>query len=122
MFFFITIPWSYLYAFLSYNNLLGKNSYATISSTLLETTYLKGNIYNLRLTKGTNSGKINYGFGYSYNTYKVFNAENPLIQHIANVNISSGIIKKLTFSLNFETYFEKPNKFYRIYVQIRKRF
>jgi hypothetical protein len=116
------IPTKNIYAFVSYNNLLGKNSYASISSTILETTYLKGNTYNLRLSKGSNSGKINYGLGYSYNNYKVFNAEKPLQQHIANINISSEIIKKLTFSLNLESDFEKPNMFYRFYFQLRKRF
>ncbi len=116
------IPSKNIYAFISYNSLLGENSSTTFSYTKLETTYLNGSIYNIRLSKGSKSGKINYGCSYSYNNYKVFNAEKPLLQHIANINFSSDIIKKLTFSINFETDFEKPNRFYRLYMQVRKRF
>jgi hypothetical protein len=89
---------------------------------MLETTYLKGNLYSLRLSKGSSSGKTYYGCGYNLNKYKIFNAEDPLNEHSANINISSEIIKRLTLSLNLDVSIEKPNQFYRVYAQLRKRF
>ncbi len=110
------------YAFFTYNNLFKSQLSATLSATMLETTYLNGNVYNVRFSRGLNSGKTNIGCGYSFVNYKILKAELPLKQNIAEVNISTELINKFSFSLNFETDFEKPNTFYRLYIQLRKRF
>lgn len=115
-------PTKNAYAFVTYNNMFKSKISATISATMLETTYLNGNVYNIRFSRGYNSGKMNIGCGYSFVNYKIIKAELPLRQHIAEVNISTELIKKTSFSLNFETDFEKPNTFYRMYLQLRKRF
>ena len=110
------------YLFLTHNNLFKSQVSTTLSATLLETNYLNGNVYSLRLLRGFNSGKMNVGGGYSYVHYKIMRSQPPLIQHIADINLSSEIIKKLYFSLNIEGDLEKTNQFYRLYLQIRKRF
>ncbi|OFX22718.1 MAG: hypothetical protein A2033_10665 [Bacteroidetes bacterium GWA2_31_9] len=117
-----TRPSKNLYAFITYNNLFGKSVTSTLSSTILETSYLNGKVFNLRLSKGLMSGKMNFECGYSFVHYKILKAELPLIQHIASIGISSEIYKNLSLSVNFETDFEKPNRFYRLYLQVRKRF
>ena len=89
---------------------------------MLETTYLNGNVYNVRFSRGLNSGKTNFACGYSFVNYKILKAELPLRQHIAEATISTELINKFSFSLNFETDFEKANTFYRLYIQLRKRF
>ncbi|MFZ4796565.1 MAG: hypothetical protein ACOYMA_03670 [Bacteroidia bacterium] len=110
------------YLFLSHRNLFKSEIATTLSVTMLESSYLNGNIYNLRFYRGFNSGKINIGMGYSFVNYKVFNSELPLKQHIADVNISFEMIKKILFTLNIETDYESPNQFYRLYLQLRKKF
>ncbi|MFZ4400017.1 MAG: hypothetical protein ACOYO1_08295, partial [Bacteroidales bacterium] len=83
---------------------------------------LNGNIYNIRFNRGFNSGKINLGLGYSFVNYKIRYSELPLRQHIADANLSTAIFNKTFLSINFETDYEKPNQFYRLYLQLRKRF
>ncbi len=108
--------------FVSKSDLLKSHISTTLSVTMLESNYLNCNIYNIRIYRGFKSDKINVGLGYSYVNNKITHIELPLVQHIANADISAEIIKKLLFSINFETNYEKPNKFYRLYLILRKRF
>lgn len=110
------------YAFISHNNLFKSKVSSTLTATILETTYLNGNIFNLRFSRSLISERINFGIGYSYANYQIQKAEKPLIQHIAELNISAEILKKLSLSLNFEINYEKPIQYNRLYLQIRKRF
>ncbi len=110
------------YMFFTHNNLFKSQISTTLSATLLETVYLKGNVYSLRLSRGFISERMNLGLGYSYVSYNILHAELPLIQHIADVNISTEIIRKLYLSINFESDFEKSNQFHKLYLQLRKRF
>jgi hypothetical protein len=110
------------YAFISHNNLFKSKVSSTLTATILETTYLNGNIYNLRFSRSLISDRINFSIGYSYANYQIQKAEKQLIQHIAELNISAEIIKKLSLSLSFETNYEKPIQFNRLYLLIRKRF
>jgi len=110
------------YAFFTWSNIFKSQISATVSSTFLETSYLNGMIYNIRVSRGFNSEKINIGLGYSYSDYKVANDAFPLKQHIAELTFSAELIKKISFALSAEAFLEKPNTFYRIYLQVRKRF
>ena len=94
----------------------------TFSSTRLESNYLNGAIYHLSFSRGFNEGKTNVSLGYSYVNYEVLKAELPLIQYIANLTISRALANKFYFSFNMESNFEKPNQFYRLYLQLSKRF
>lgn len=111
-----------LYTFVTYENMFTSQVSTTLSATILETTYMNGNVYNARFSRAYNSGKTYISLGYSFVNYKILRAELPLRQHIAEFNISTELIKKTNVSLNLETDFEKPNTFYRLYLQVRKRF
>jgi hypothetical protein len=108
--------------FFSINNILKSEISATLSANLLETNYLNGNIYNIRFSRTFKNGKYNVGAAYSFANYKIANNEIPFKQHIANIDVTSEIIKKLFCSVNLEANFEDPNQFYRLYLQIRKKF
>ncbi len=110
------------YLFITYSNIAKSKISSTLSSTILQSSYLQGNIYNLRLSRPFVSGKMNIGLAYSYVNYKIMHAETPFIQHIAEFNFTVEIIKKLSLALNVETDIEKTNQFYRAYIQLRKRF
>ncbi len=110
------------YWFITHGNLFKSEISATLSATVLETIYLNGNVYAIRFSRGFLSGKMYLSGGYSFVNYKILHAELPLKQHIADVNISAEIIPKVNFSLNFESDFERQNKFYRLSFQLRKRF
>lgn len=117
-----TRPTKNLYSFVTLSNLLNQSISTTLSATLLETFYLNGTIFNFRINKSNKTGKVNYSFGYSFVNYKIVNAELPLMQNIIDMSFSMELGKKISLSTNFETDFERANKFFRIYLQLRKRF
>ncbi|WP_461630316.1 TonB-dependent receptor [Labilibaculum euxinus] len=111
-----------LYAFVSYRNVPGINSNATLSTSVLQTHYLDGIIYKLRLTRDIIPGKLFAGLNYSYVNYQYKFNNNELIQHIGEANISWRINKKLSFSANYEGTFESSQNYSRLYLNLIKRF
>ena len=110
------------YFFISHYNLFNSHISITLSSTMLKTIYLNGNVYNVRIIKGFNSDKLSLGLGYSFVNYKISKAEFPLKQNITEVNLTTQIVRNLFFSLNFESDFENSNQYHRLNLQLRKRF
>lgn len=108
--------------YLSFNQVPWINGYATISANLLKTGYLDGKIFGLKINKDLVSGKISSGLGYQYVDYNFVNSNSKLLEHIANLDFSWRIIRKLSFSVNAEKTFEKPVSYTRIYANIIKRF
>jgi hypothetical protein len=110
------------YLFITWSDIARSLLSATLSSTILETNYLQGNIFNLRLNRPFLSGRMNLGCAYSYVNYKILNSEGNFKQHIAEINFSTEIVKRFSIALNLEGDFEMKNQFYRAYIQLRKRF
>jgi hypothetical protein len=101
----------------------GLKTTTTASLTWIDGSYLKGNIYSLGLSRDLARGKLNAGINYRYVDYKFNQNETSMIQHVAEVNLSWSIIRKLSLNMYFEGTFEKPNNQYqRLYVQLRKSF
>jgi hypothetical protein len=115
-------PSKNLYSYITNSNLPWLNASATVSATLMETSYINGSIYRLGLSRDLIPGKLYGGLGYSYVNYKFVNAETPLVQNIAEINFTWRIMKKLSCSLNYEGTFEKGRNYDRIYVNITQRF
>ncbi|BAX79407.1 TonB-dependent receptor [Labilibaculum antarcticum] len=111
-----------LYAFVSYRNIPGINSNATLSSSILQTHYLDGQIYKLRLSRDIIPGKLFGGINYSYVNYQYKFNDSELIQHIGEANISWRIDKKLSFSANYEGTFQSSQNYSRLYLNLIKRF
>ena len=95
---------------------------ATLSVILLETSYLKGKIFRIDLSRDIIPGKIYGGINYSYVKYYYTNSEYNLPQNIGELNISWRIIPKLTLSVYSENTFEKNNRYNRIYILLNNRF
>jgi len=115
-------PSKNLYSYLTYSNLPWINASATLSATFMETSYLSGNIYSLGLSRDLVPGKVYGGIGYRYVKYKFVSAETPLVQNMAELNLTWRIMKKLSLSANFEGTFEKSSNYDRIYVNLTQRF
>lgn len=115
-------PTKNAYLYITYSNIARSLISITVSSTILETSYLQGNVYNGRLSRPFNKGKMHVGCGYSYVDYKIVNDQSPFVQHIADINFTTQIYKKLSLALNTEANFEDKNQFYRLYVQLKQRF
>ena len=101
----------------------GLKTTTTGSVTWTDGSYLSGKIYSLGLSRDLADGKLNAGINYRYVDYQLYHNETSMVQHIAEVNLSWSIIRKLSLNVFFEGTFEKPdNQFQRLYVQLRKSF
>jgi len=115
-------PSKNLYSYLTFNKVPWLNVTATISATLLETSYQSGSIYSVGISRDLIPGKFNGGLGYRYVNYKFLNFEKPLVQNMAEMNLTWRLMKKLSCSLNYEGTFEKNRNYDRIYINITQRF
>jgi hypothetical protein len=115
-------PSKNLYSYINYSNIPWLNASATLSATIMQTSYINGNIYSLNLSRDIVPGKLYGGVGYRYVDYKFLNAETPLIQHMAEMDLSWSIMKKLSLSVNYEGTFEKGRNYEMIYVNLTQRF
>lgn len=109
-------------AYISYSQVPGINASATISATLLETAYLKGNIYSLRLSKDIIPGKLYGSFVYRYVNYDYTYTTGNDLQHVGDINLSWRIYKKISFSVAYEGQFENSFTYNRIYANLLTRF
>jgi len=115
-------PSKNLYTYLTYSNVPWINASATISATLLQTSYLSGNIYSFGLSRDLVPGKLYCGVSYRHVNYKFQSAETPLIQNMGEMNLTWRIMKKLSLSANYEGTFEKGRNYDRIYINLTQRF
>ncbi|MBC8320320.1 MAG: hypothetical protein H8E34_06340 [Bacteroidetes bacterium] len=114
-------PTKNAYGYISYSRVPWINASATLSATLLETSYLSGKVYSLNISRDLIPGKLYGGFSYRYVDYQFVNYESTLIQHVGDVNLTWRIMKKLSLSMAYEGIFESENKYSRLYVNLIKR-
>ena len=116
------LPSKNLYAYLSYSRIPTLDMSVTLSFTMLETSYLKGNIYSLRLSKDLIPGKLYGGLSYRYVDYDYVIYDASLVQHIGDINLNWRIIPKLSLMVAYEGIFESTYQYNRVYVNLIKRF
>jgi hypothetical protein len=115
-------PSKNLYGYLTYTSIPGINVSATLSVTILETSYISGNIYSAGISRDLVNGKLYLGLNYRYVDYNFVSAESKLVQNMGEMSLTWRILKKLSCSLNYEGTFEKANTFNRVYINLTQRF
>ena len=95
---------------------------ATLSTNILQTSYLNGKIYGARLSKDFFEGKINTSIDYRMVNYVFENSVEPLTQHIGTIDLSYSFNRKFSLSVNYEGTFEEQNTYHRVYLNATKRF
>jgi hypothetical protein len=111
-----------VYGYATYSRVPLINASATFSVTILESSYMTGNIYSLGLTRDLIPGKVSAGLNYRYVDYNYYSSELPQVQNIGEINISWRMIKKLSLSVYYEGTFENEVTFSRIYANLGYRF
>ncbi|MBI9035605.1 MAG: hypothetical protein JEZ03_14170 [Bacteroidales bacterium] len=111
-----------LYTYVNFGRLPWIKTSATIYATLLETAYISGKVYGMRLYRDILPGKVYGGFTYKYSDYQFHTAETALIQNSAELNLQWKIKKNYSFSLNYEVAIDSDFKYHRVYVNLTKRF
>ena len=115
-------PTKNLYSYVTYSNVPWLHASATLSATLLETSYTNGQIYSLGLSRDLVPGKVYGGLSYRFVNYKFVSNEEPLTQHMGEVNLTWRVMKKLLCSLNYEGTFETQRNYNRVYINLTQRF
>jgi hypothetical protein len=88
---------------------------ATLSAILLQTTYLKGDIYGIRIAKDFMKGKLYEEVEYRTVVYRYGYTELPIKQQIIGLNTSVRLSKKLSLSINYEGEIQASRTLNRIY-------
>lgn len=95
---------------------------ATLSANVLQNSYIKGQIYGLRLNRDFIDGKINSGLNYRYVDYNYVNVDGKLQQHIAEADFTYRMNRNFSVSLNYELTLEDQLKYHRLYFSLVHRF
>ena len=115
-------PSKHVYGYATYSSVPGIKASATLSTTLLETSYLRGNIYSLGISRDLIPGKLNGGVKYRYVDYLYLKSEMNLAQSVFEANISWTVYSKLSLSVYYEGTFEPNVSYNRLYINISQRF
>ncbi len=95
---------------------------ASLTVNELQTSYVSGFIYGLRLDKSLLKGKLNAGVNYRYVDYTYLTSSEKLLEHIFSTDLSMQFTRKFSLSVNYEGTFEKLSTYHQIYFSLIKRF
>ena len=98
------------------------NASLSLNANLMQTNYLDGTIAGVRLSKDLIKGKINTVLQYRYVKFDYINTSSTLNEHIAEIDLSYQMSKKVFLSVNFESTIQQSNNTNRIYLNIRRKF
>jgi hypothetical protein len=115
-------PGKNFYGYITYSQIPGINITATATVTILLTSYVKGNIYGIGISKDLVAGKLFAGLTYRYTDYSFYNNEMSTLQNVGEVNLSWRIWRKFSLSVYYEGTWEKLNQYDRIYAQLNLGF
>ena len=106
----------------TYTRLPWINASLSLSSNLMQTSYLDGQIYGARLSKDIVPGKIYSQLHYRFVNFNYVNSASNLKQNIGEINFSYQFNKKLYLSVNLEATFQEKENYNRVYLNLRRKF
>ncbi len=98
------------------------NSSLSLSTNLMQTSYLNGQVYGARLSKDILKGKIYGTLNYRWVKFDYVSSVSQLKQNIGEIDFSYQFNKKLYLSVNYEATFQKNENFNRLYLNVRWKF
>lgn len=111
-----------LHSYLTWSRVPWLNASATVTSTLLQSPYLEGIIYGMRLSRDIIDGKLYGELEFRRVSYQYRNIEEPITQHLAGMNLTWRMTKKLSFAIYYEGEIRKNELSHRINTNIIQRF
>lgn len=111
-----------LYAYATYSQIPFIDVSATLSATILATSYLNGNIFGLSLSRDLIRGKLSGGFTYRFIDYKYINSGYNQMQHTGEISLNWKILKKLSCAFYYEGTYDNRYLLNRVYLQLTKSF
>ncbi len=111
-------PTQNLNSYLTVNQFTSLRISTTLSAVLLQTSYLKGNIYGIRVSKDFMKGKLYEEAEFRTVVYRYGSTELPIQQKIIGLNTSVRLDRKLSLSINYEGEIQSNRTLHRIYSNI----
>lgn len=108
--------------FANYSKIPFVNASFTLSTNLMQTSYLDGHIFGSRLSKEMMKGKLTTMLSYRRVKFDYASSNSKLNQNIGGLDLSYQFNKKLYFAVNFESTVEKEFIYNRVYLNLRKKF
>ncbi|MCE1199398.1 MAG: hypothetical protein LWW85_10555 [Marinilabiliales bacterium] len=108
--------------YLSFSQLPFLQATLSLNANHLQTSYVKGNIYGLRIDKELLNGKLFWSLDYRYVDYLYPVTSQKLLEQIGETDFSLRISRKLSFSINWQGTFEKTETYHQIYCSFIQRF
>jgi hypothetical protein len=111
-----------LNGYVTYSKVPFINSSLSLSTNLMQTSYLNGQVYGARLSKDILKGKIYGSLNYRWVKFDYVSSVSQLKQNIGEIDFSYQFNKKLYLSFNYEATFQKNEHFNRLYLNLRVKF
>lgn len=110
--------------FLTFSKVPVIKSSLTFSTNWLKSSYVDGTIYGVQLYKELIPSKLSTGINYRLvdNNYLSSVSVSSSLQHMAELEFSWQIRKKISLSANYNGTFEKSNKYHSVYISLIQRF
>lgn len=115
-------PTKNMNGYLSYSQIPLLKLSTTISANVLQTSYIKGTIYGIRLDKDIMEGKLNAALNYRLFDYQYQTTTGNLKQQIGEFYLSYQVSRKFSVSVNYEGTFKKTTNYHSIYLGVIQRF
>ncbi len=108
--------------FVAWSRVPGINASLNVSANVMQTSYLDGQIYGVKVSKDIIPGKIYSTLQYRRVGFNYVNSATELKQNIGEVDFSFQINKKLFLTVNFEATIQENDWFNRLYLNLKRKF
>jgi hypothetical protein len=98
------------------------NASVSLSTNWMNTSYVDGLIYGIRLYRDLVPAKLSSGIFYRLADNHYLTANSNSIQHMLELELSWQISRKISFSANYDGTYDQLSKYHSIYLNLIKRF
>jgi hypothetical protein len=108
--------------YVTYTRVPAINLAATLSVNWINTSYINGFIYGLRLSKEILPGKLTADLNFQYVDHKLAIFTTSVSQMVGEFELDWNITRKLSFTASYEGTFESTNRYHQVYLSLIQRF
>ena len=98
------------------------NASVSFSTNWMNTSYVNGIIYGIRIYRDIIPTKLSTGIFYRLADNQYTNANSNMVQHMAEFELSWQISRKASLSASYDGIFDQSNKYHNVYISLIKRF
>lgn len=109
--------------YITFPQVPGINASVSLSTNWINTSYVDGMIYGIRVYRDIIPAKLSSGIFYRLVDYKYLNSSSSsALQHMGEFELSWQIARKFSLSANYDGTFDQSNKYSSVYLNLIKRF